>query len=67
VFIASPVAVVLPAGAGVAAVDVGAAVAIGVAALCAWKPRTAAVPKTVADMTMGERFTIDGSQKANDS
>jgi hypothetical protein len=32
------------------------AVAIGVAAGCAWKPSTAAVPKTVEPMTMGARF-----------
>jgi hypothetical protein len=38
------------------AVDVAAAVATGVAALCAWKPSTAAVPKTVAEMTMGARL-----------
>jgi hypothetical protein len=37
-------------------VDVVAAVATGVAALCAWKPSTAAVPKTVAEMTMGARL-----------
>jgi len=32
------------------------AVATGTAAVCAWNPRTAAVPKTVEPMTIGARF-----------
>jgi hypothetical protein len=39
-------------------VEVAAAVATGVAGLCAWKPSTAAVPKTVAEMTIGARLMI---------
>jgi hypothetical protein len=44
-------------------VEVAAAVATGVAALCAWKPSTAPVPKTVAEMTMGARFTVGCSSE----
>jgi hypothetical protein len=44
-------------------VDVVAAVAMGVAALCAWKPSTAEVPKTVAEMTMGARLMAGRSSE----
>jgi hypothetical protein len=40
-----------------------AAVAMGVVALCAWKPSTAAVPKTVAEMTIGARLTVGCSSE----
>jgi hypothetical protein len=44
-------------------VDAGAAVATGVAASCAWKPSTAAVPKTVAEMTIGARLMMGCSSE----
>jgi hypothetical protein len=44
-------------------VEVVAAVATGVAAWWAWKPSTAAVPTTVAEMTMGARFMVGCSSE----
>jgi hypothetical protein len=59
-------AVVLEDG-GEVEVDVLATVGMGVAAPCAWKPSTAAVPNTVAETTMGARLISAPPQKANDS
>jgi hypothetical protein len=40
----------------------GAALASGVAAVWAWKPSTAAVPKAVAETTIGARFIACSSE-----
>jgi hypothetical protein len=52
---------------GVEAAAGGGAVATGAAAGWAWKPSTAAVPATVAEMMMGARLMLDAPQNVNDS
>jgi hypothetical protein len=42
---------------------VAPALASGVDGLCAWKARTAAVPTTVEEMTMGARLMIGDSSE----
>jgi hypothetical protein len=48
-------------------VEVVATVGTGVAAPCAWNPSTAALPNTVAEITIGARLISAPPQKANDS